>query len=139
MGWAGGFAGQAHRFLFWDPVRLIELFSGFNLMAWASLFWRQPELLARDTYAAFQGLGALPWAALLLTVALSQLAPVFFRFRHAANLRFVAMAAASGAWLVIASNFISTGVSTTAGANYLLLSCACMVSGAWLGWMSRNS
>lgn len=124
--------------LFRDQARLVEVFSALNLLAWAHLLWSRPELVGRDSYAAFQGLGSTVWAFLLFSIAAVQLAPIVWQFRHAANLRFVAMAAASGAWFMIAANFISTGVSTTAGANYLLLSLVCMVSGVWLAWMSRN-
>ncbi len=126
-------------FLFADPVRLIELFSALNLMGWAWLLAFEPSLLARDSYAGFASLGGPAWAALLASIAISQFAPMIRRFRHAANLRFMAMAAAAGAWLVIASNFLLSGVSTTAEANYLLLSLICMVSGAYLGWTSRST
>lgn len=129
---------RSGNFLFADPVRLIELFSALNLLAWARLLWSSPSVLSRDTYAAFLSLGIGTWISLLVTIAVCQIVPMVWRFRHAANLRFLAMSAASGAWLVIASNFISSDVSTTAEANYLLLSLICMASGAWLGWTSRS-
>jgi hypothetical protein len=126
-------------FLFADPVRLIELFSALNLLAWARLLVSEPGLLARDSYAGFASLGGPVWATILAVIAISQIAPMVRSFRQSANLRFVAMAGASGAWLVIASNFLLSGVSTTAEANYLLLALICMASGAYLGWKSRSS
>lgn len=130
------FIYRARQILFWDQARPLELFSGFNLLSWAYLLWSQPELVDRDSYAGFQALGASLWAFLLLCIAVVQLLPVFWAVPRAHDLRFVAMALASGAWLMIASSFITSGVSTTADTNYLLLSFTCMASGVWLAWIS---
>ena len=132
------FIHRARQILFWDQARPLELFSGLNLLSWAYLLWAQPELVTRDSYAGFQALGAGIWAFVLLVIAVVQLAPVFWSFARGHDLRFVAMALASGAWLMIASNFITSGVSTTADTNYLLLSFTCMASGVWLAWISRD-
>lgn len=129
---------RARQILFWDQARPLELFSGLNLLSWAYLLWAQPELVTRDSYAGFQALGAPVWAILLLSIAVVQLVPVFWTIPRAQDLRFVAMALASGAWLMIASSFITSGVSTTADTNYLLLSFTCMASGVWLAWISRD-
>lgn len=125
--------------LFGGPTRLVELYSALNLLAWSRVLVQRPDLLLRDSYAGFTGLGALPWAGILAVIALAQIIPFLRVFRHGTNLRFAAMAAASGAWMVVAVNFISSGVSTTAEASYLLLSLICMASGAYLGWTSQNS
>lgn len=127
-------------FLFADPVRLIELFSALNLLSWAQLLARQPELLMRDSYSGFSHFGALTWAALVALIAGAQIIPVLFRLRHGQTMRFLAMCCAAGVWLVIALSFMSAEVSTTATANYQLLSLICMASGVYLGWnSSRNS
>lgn len=139
MNGIGGFVARVQRFLFWDAVRPVELFSAFNFLAWAHVLMEQPELLLRDSYAGFYHLGAQAWSILLLCIALGQFVPAAVAFKHAATLRFIAMSCASGAWFMIAISFISSDVSTTAEANYLLLSFICMASGAWLGWTSRSS
>lgn len=125
-------------YLFRDEVRLFELFSALNLLAWAELFAQTPGILQRDSYQGFGSLPAHVWVYGFAGIAMAQLASTVLRHRFAIELRFGAMAFAAGAWTVVAVNFWISGVSTTANFNYSLLVCACAISGAFLAWKSTS-
>lgn len=123
--------------LFADHVRLVELFSALNLAAWAWLLLWHPDVLERDTYVSFRPMGAVIWAAILAAVSLFQLIAILLSRRLRVLLRILAMSAAAGVWFVIGLGFVTSGIVTTADANYLLLSLICMLSGLYLGWTSH--
>jgi hypothetical protein len=126
-------------FLFSDPTRLIDIFSAWNLLAWAAVFWTNPDLLERDSYATFQSLGAVPWAITFLIVGIMQASALFGWHRHIAEQRFIAMALATGCWAAVTVNFMSTGVLTTAGANYIGLTFVTALVGGFLGWKTSTT
>ena len=64
-------------FLLYDRVRLIELLSAFNLLAWAMALASQPSLLSRDSYVTFQSLPAQVWVIIFCTAAALQLLGIF--------------------------------------------------------------
>lgn len=125
-------------FLFRDQVRLLELFSAVNLIAWAGLMLARPGLVQRDSYRSFEALDARVWAVVFLGIAIVQLIGLFERLSHTANVRFLGMSLASGAWAVIAANFLNSGVSTTAITNYGMLAVLCALAGVFLGWKSKH-
>ena len=129
------FAGNI---LFRDKVRLIELFSALNLLAWAKVLHETPLLFARDSYRTFDSVGQPAWLFIFFVVAVVQLAGVLMYWRHVHEVRFLGFALASGAWSAVAMSFIISGVSTTAELNYSLLAIACMISGAFVGWKKRS-
>ncbi|MGR3484051.1 MAG: hypothetical protein ACU0BF_01790 [Paracoccaceae bacterium] len=125
--------------LFHDQFRLVELFSGLNLLAWAKVMLTDPAILARNpTYAAFLALSPQVWAAIFVAVATLQLTGAASRHRWTGEHRFVAMGCAAGAWSAITAAFVQGGVSTTATLNYGLLALICIVSGVALGWKSSS-
>lgn len=129
-----GFFHKAFRLVFFDEVRLIELFSALNLMAWVILLYETPMLFERDSYRAFDALSQTTWMVAFALISMCQLSGIFLRWSHAHELRFAGLAMASGAWATVAVSFIVSNVSTTAEANYILLATACMISGAFVGW-----
>lgn len=126
------------RFLFFDEVRLLEVFSALNLLAWAEVLLTAPELLRDGAYRGFSNVEAVVWAYCFGAIALGQIAAMTIRRWHPLEFRFAAMAFAAGAWTVIAWNFWETGISTTANLNYTLLAGACAISGAFLAWKSTS-
>lgn len=128
------------RFLFFDEVRLLELFSALNLIAWAELLLGSPEIFAGGSgaYRAFAGASAIYYGYGFGAVALLQLLSTFMVTRFAYEVRLIAMSFAAGAWSVVAVNFWTSGVSTTANLNYTLLALACAASGAFLGWKNTS-
>ncbi|WP_224825610.1 hypothetical protein [Cognatishimia sp. MH4019] len=125
-------------FNFRDEVRLVELFSALNLLAWSNFFATTPDILARDSYAGFGGEEPIFWACCFGIIGAAQVVAMVIRWRHAIEVRFCAFAFAAGAWTVIAWNFWSTGVLTTANLNYSLLAGACAISGSWLAWKTTS-
>lgn len=130
---------QAVRFTIHDEVRLLELFSALNLFAWAKFFGANPDILQRDSYRGFGGESATFWMWCFGLISLIQAASLLNDRWHALEGRFLASALAAGAWTVVAWNFWSTGISTTANLNYSLLALACAISGVWLGWKTTSS
>lgn len=126
------------RFLFFDEVRLLEVFSALNLLAWAEVLLTAPELLRDGAYRGFSNVEAVVWAYCFGAIALGQIVAMIIRRWHPLEFRFAAMAFAAGAWTVIAWNFWETGISTTANLNYTLLAGACAISGAFLAWKSTS-
>lgn len=126
-------------YLFSDPLRLIEIFSAWNLLAWAFVFWTTPDLLTRDSYATFQSLGAPLWIAIFLLAGLLQATAMILRHRFVNEQRFIAMALAAGCWAAVTVNFWSTGVLTTAGANYFGLTVVTALVGGFLGWKTSTT
>ncbi|KPU84427.1 hypothetical protein JI58_03915 [Marinosulfonomonas sp. PRT-SC04] len=126
------------RFLFFDEVRLLELFSALNLIAWAKVLFGQPDLFQNPAYQGFHNLDALVWAYLFGATALLQIGAMLIRCWYSLEIRFVAMAFAAGAWAVIALNFWQSALSTTAELNYAILAVACGLSGAFLGWKTTS-
>lgn len=126
------------RFLFFDEVRLLEVFSALNLLAWAEVLLTAPELLRDGAYRGFSNVEAVVWAYCFGAIALGQIGAMIIRRWHPLEFRFGAMAFAAGAWSVIAWNFWETGISTTANLNYTLLAGACAISGAFLAWKSTS-
>lgn len=132
------FVYRFFEFIFYDQARPLEVLSAVNLLSWAGVFLANPELLARDSYRSFEALDARVWAAIFAATAVAQFIGMIGKFLHAANMRFVGMALASGAWTVVAANFVNSGVSTTANTNYVLLAVLCAMAGAFLGWKSKH-
>ena len=126
--------GKLFAVIFYDEVRLIELFSALNLLAWVKVLYSTPLLFERDTYRTFSGLDQTTWMLIFGLISVWQLAGVFLRWSHGHEVRFLGLALASGAWMSVALSFYVSSISTTAHLNYLLLALACMISGAFVGW-----
>ena len=122
------------QFLFIDQVRLVELFSGLNLLAWASLILGRPEVLQRDSYVAFSALPASAWVVIFGVSGLFQLCVTFWNSEYRTEMRFFAMFFATSCWALIALSFVASGVGQTATMNYLLLTISCAMSGGFLAW-----
>jgi len=121
-------------FLFHDAVRLPELFSAFNLIAWSfSMAWN-PDLFLRDTYSSFSLFSPKFWSVLFGLVGVVQFVALFMRPTRRRVFRSAAMVLAAGCWSLVAYSFFAAGVGTTANANYALLMIVCFVSGAYLAW-----
>uniref|UniRef100_UPI004048C4CE hypothetical protein n=1 Tax=Yoonia sp. TaxID=2212373 RepID=UPI004048C4CE len=121
-------------FVLYDHVRPVELFSALNLLAWSKVLITDPLVLARDSYQTFQSLPATVWAAIFSAAALLQMTGIFLRHAHTNEVRFIGMALAAGCWAAITVNFVASDVSTTAPANYALLTLMTAISGGFLGW-----
>ena len=128
------------RFMLHDEVRIFEVFSALNLLAWSWALWRYPEILARPSYEAFQAAPSDLWARIALGAGVLQILAMVLRHRRMARLRFQAMAIAAGVWTVIAIHFWSGPISTGT-INYTLIAIGCAASGVFLGWkpFSTNS
>lgn len=129
---------SAVRFMLHDEVRIFEVFSAVNLLAWAALLWEHPTILTRPGYAAFDTAPPSVWALVALLAGGLQAAAMVLRHAHVARLRFPAMALAAGVWTVIAVHFWS-GPLSTASVNYTLIAVGCAVSGVYLGWKPTSS
>lgn len=123
--------------LFGDRSRLIEVYSALNMIAWAHILWLHPDLVERDTYVGFRSLGASNWSIVMILIASCQLVAIGVQFRFAVGVRIASICAACGVWFVVALNFRSSDVISTADANYLLLSLTCMATGAYIAWTHR--
>ena len=126
-------------FLLHDEVRLVEVFSALNLLAWAWAIYSQPLLLDRDSYQTFQNLSAGTWTLIFAVAGAVQIIGMIAWHRRAPELRFVAMALAVGCWATITANFMAGSISTTATANYELLTFVTAISGGFLGWKTSSS
>lgn len=51
-----------------DEVRIFEVFSALNLLAWAWALWRYPEILTQPSYEAFATAEPPVWAFVALLV-----------------------------------------------------------------------
>lgn len=127
------------RFLTHDQARLVELLSAFNLIAWAWVLLQQPEILSRDSYQTFQSIPSTAWVTVFAGAAFLQLVGAFGTHRMIGEVRFVAMALAAGCWATITVNFVVASVSTTAPANYGLLTIATAIAGGFLGWKATST
>ena len=125
-------------FCFYDEVRLLEVFSVLNLLAWSELLLAAPTLLQGGAYKGFGHMEAAGWSYCFGGIAFVQIAAMLNRRLYPLEGRFIAMALSSGAWTVIACNFWGTEFSTTANLNYSLLAGACAISGAWLAWKTTS-
>lgn len=123
----------ALRFMLHDEVRIFEVFSALNLLAWAWALWRYPEILTQPSYEAFATAEPPVWAFVALLVGVLQVAALVVAHRYAAHMRFPAMALAAGVWTVIAVHFWS-GPPSTGAINYTLLALGAATSGIYLGW-----
>lgn len=123
--------------LFGERSRPIELYSALNMIAWTHILWLHPELVEHDTYVGFRSLGASNWSMIMISIAICQIVSIGVQFRFAIGVRIASMCAACGVWFVVALNFRSSGVISTADANYLLLSLTCMATGAYIAWTHR--
>lgn len=121
------------RFVLHDEVRIFEVFSALNLLAWSWALWLYPGILARPSYEAFQAAPSGLWACIALFSGMLQVLAMILRHRHVARLRFPAMAIAAGVWTVIAMHFWA-GPFSTSTINYTLIAIGCAVSGVFLGW-----
>lgn len=121
------------RFMLHDEVRIFEVFSALNLLAWSWALWLYPEILTRPSYEAFATADPPVWAFVALVAGVLQVAALVMRRRYAAYLRFPAMALAAGVWTVIAVHFWS-GPPSTGAINYTLLALGAATSGIYLGW-----
>lgn len=128
----------AFKYVFYDEVRLFELFSAFNLLAWSVILLIQPGILNTAVYQSFSELEATVWAYCFGLIALAQIMATLIKCWHPVELRFVAMSFSSGAWTVVAWNFWQSSISTTANLNYTLLALGCAISGAFLGWKTTS-
>lgn len=126
------------RFMLHDEVRIFEVFSAVNLLAWAVLLWEYPAILTRPGYAGLDTAPPSIWAVVTWIAGLLQLAAMVLRHAHIARLRFPAMAVAAGVWTVIAIHFWS-GPLSTASVNYTLIAVGCALSGIYLGWKPTSS
>lgn len=126
------------RFVFHDEVRLLEIFSALNLLAWADLLNFSPEVLTLEAYRGFDGVNASVWAGLFACVGAWQIGCMIPAFGARRVHRFIGLAFAAGAWAVITLNFWKGGVATTANFNYFILALGCAVSGAWLAWTTNS-
>jgi len=124
--------------VFFDEVRLLELFSALNLLAWCKVLLTTPELLEVGAYRGFSGTEAIVWAYAFGAIGLAQLGAMLVRRFYPLELRFVALAFAAGAWTIIAWNFRVGDTITTANLNYSLLAGACAISGAFLAWKTSS-
>ena len=129
---------RAFKYIFYDEVRLFELFSALNLLAWAKVLIVQPGLLNTEVYRSFSVIEATVWAYCFGVIALAQIAATLIKCWYPVELRFVAMALCSGAWTTVAWNFWQSSISTTANLNYTLLALGCAISGAFLGWKTTS-
>ncbi len=129
---------SAVRFMLHDEVRIFEVFSALNLLAWSWALWWHPAMLSRPSYEGFQAAPSTVWACISFFAGALQLAAMVLRHRHIARMRFPAMAIAAGVWTVIAFHFWS-GPPSTATINYTLIAIGCAVSGVFLGWKPTSS
>lgn len=126
------------RFMLHDEVRIFEVFSALNLLAWSFALWRYPEILARTSYQAFHSAPSPVWAVIAFLAGGLQVVAMALRHRRIVRLRFPAMAIAAGVWTVIAIHFWS-GPYSTATINYTLIAIGCAVSGVFLGWKPTSN
>lgn len=131
-GWLEGVRDR----VFGDPASLIELCSSLALLAWAEFLWSNPTILFRDSYAAFQIAPAGFWVLLFAGVGAAQVAASVIDHRWRDNVRWFAMALASGLWLIVAITFIAGGVSTTAERMYSTIAMVTALATIWLAWKS---
>lgn len=129
---------RAIGFLFYDQVRVLEIYSALNLLAWAAVLGGDPAFFGHAAYAGFDALAADVWARVFGAAAIVQIAAMLIRWSMQAEARFVAMAFAAGAWSVIAHNFWQAGAATTADMTYGLLAVICAISGVWLAWQTTS-
>lgn len=122
--------------VFGDPASLIELLSSLALLAWAEFLWSNPTILFRDSYAAFQIAPAGFWVLVFATVGGAQVLASIIDHRWRDNVRWLAMAGATGLWLIVAITFIAGGVSTTAERMYLTIAMVTALATVWLAWKS---
>lgn len=132
------FPARILQFLFHDQARLVEMVSALNLVAWAHVIHRAPELLDRTSYAMFQSLPPAAWVAIFGLAGAAQLWGMVARHRFAAEHRFLAMAQAAGCWTLIAVNFTLNTTASTAVASYALLALATALAGGFLGWKTSS-
>ncbi len=121
------------RFMLHDEVRIFEVYSALNLLAWSWALARHPEILGRPSYEGFQSAPPSIWAAVTFVAGVMQIAAMALRHRRITRLRFPAMAIAAGVWTVIAIHFWSGPISTGT-INYTLVAIGSAVSGVFLGW-----
>jgi hypothetical protein len=131
----GWLAGVRDRF-FGDTAGLIELLSSLALLAWAEFFWSHPTIIYRDSYAAFQVAPIELWITVFVLVGLGQVIANLFEHRWRHDLRWVAMACATGLWAIIALTFTLGEVSTTAERMYSLIAMVTAFATVWLAWKS---
>ncbi|MDO5631119.1 MAG: hypothetical protein Q4G22_04705 [Paracoccus sp. (in: a-proteobacteria)] len=126
------------RFMLHDEVRIFEVFSALNLLAWAWMLWLHPEILARASYQGFITAAPPVWAVIAFVIGAMQIAAMVLRHHHVARLRFPAMALAAGIWTVIAVHFWA-GPPSTAAVNYTLIALGAAISGVYLGWKPTSN
>lgn len=126
------------QFLLFDEVRLLELYSALNLLAWAQLMLAIPDAFHSGAYSGFDSMSPGQWAALFSAVAGIQVFATLRMSYWFYELRLLGMALAAGAWTVVAVNFWRAEFATTANWNYTLLALACAISGGFLGWKNTS-
>lgn len=126
------------RLVFWDEVRLFEIFSALNLAAWALILHRAPGLFAAAGYDGFGDIEPSAWSAIFALGAIAQVAGMVWpRDSWRRHIRFFAMAYAAGLWAVVAWNFWRGDIST-ARLNYSLIALCSALCGGFLGWKTSK-
>lgn len=129
---------RAARFVLFDEIRLLELYSALNLLAWAHMMFAVPAAFTGGAYSGFDSLLPFQWALIFTAIAFAQIfATVRLGFWFY-EMRLLTMALASGAWTVVAVNFWRADFATTANWNYTLLALACAISGGFIGWKNTS-
>lgn len=126
-------------FVFFDPVRVVEVVSAVTLAGWAGLLITNPEFLVRETFSAFSALPAWAWSILMAGTAVIQFFAMVAKIKARPWLRFVAMALAAGIWTIVAFNFWRGDELSTGTAVYTPVAVVSILAGIWLGWASKNS
>lgn len=127
---------QAFCFLLHDQVRMIELFSALNLLAWAAMFASQSQVLPQQT---FQSLPASTWFTIFVCAAVLQLSGLANWYRKVGEVRFIAMSFATGCWAAITVSFLVDAMSMAVSVNYALLTIATAIAGGFLGWKTSST
>lgn len=136
-------ADRAWLFLNWlfpDIARPMEYVALFGLGGWSWFLIVHPEVIGTGSYKGFAALPASAWAILMgLTAFVELLAIVAPKIPRRADLRFIAMALASGFWAVIDFNFFVGGVPSTGTHMYAIFAVQSALTGVWLGCLSIRS
>lgn len=121
---------------FRDHARPVELLILVILSGWAQFLVSSPDTFRLPRYSAFDDLEPATWAGIIFTVILAQLVALW-PSRWAPWIRFVAMAAASGLWAIIASNFW-TGDAPILARTFTAIAFAAVVTSVYLGAVARQ-
>jgi hypothetical protein len=108
-----------------DQARPIEWLSfGLLLLNFTVEFATNPAILDRDNYTGFAVIGAEAWVVITALLAGLQLLAIFWHGERALLIRGIALICGLAFWITVTVTFGTSGVSTTATRNYLILSLA---------------